>query len=72
MKVSVSLPDDDIHLLDQLAAERGTSRSSVLQQAVALLRDQHLAHDYAQAWAEWDEAEGPLWDSASGDGLTGA
>jgi predicted transcriptional regulator len=71
MKLSVSLSDDDVRLLDQLAAERGTSRSSVLQQAVSLLRDQHLAQDYADAWAEWDDSDSPLWDSTSDDGLTG-
>ena len=70
--MSVSLSDDDVHLLDRLAAERGSSRSAVLQQAVSLLRDQQLAQDYADAWTEWDDGDGPLWDSASGDGLRGA
>lgn len=69
MKLSVSLSADDVHLLDRLAAERGSSRSAVLQQAVSLLRDQQLAQDYADAWTEWDDGDGPLWDSASGDGL---
>ena len=69
VKLSVSLSAADVHLLDSLAAERESSRSAVLQQAVSLLRDQQLAQDYADAWTEWDGDGGPLWDSASGDGL---
>lgn len=71
MKVSVSLSDDDVQFLDACAAERGTSRSAVLQQAVALLRGQRLGAAYAEAWAEWDDADGVAWDTSAGDGMTG-
>ena len=67
MKLSVSLSDDDVRLLDQLATERGSSRSAVLQQAVALLRDRQLGTDYASATMP-DQVE-PLLQTA---GLTDA
>ncbi len=69
MKLSVSLSDDDVRLLDQLATERGSSRSAVLQQAVALLRDRQLGTDYASAWEEWSAGDGDLWDTTAGDGI---
>lgn len=69
MKVSVSLPDDDIRFLDELAQERGASRSAMLQQAVALLRSRQLGQDYADAWDEWHEDEAAVWDATSGDGI---
>jgi len=73
MKVSVSLPDEDVEYLDNYARERGIeSRSAVLHRAVRLLRTSELSADYEAAWREWDtsgEADG--WDSTVGDGLDG-
>lgn len=73
MKVSVSLPDDDIAFLDAFAREHGVeSRSAVLQQAVTLLRTAGLGDEYEAAWEEWssgDDAE--AWEAAAGDGLGG-
>ena len=43
MKVSVSLPDDDVKFLDQYAKQEGyASRSAVLHRAVRLLRASRL------------------------------
>jgi Arc/MetJ-type ribon-helix-helix transcriptional regulator len=57
VKLSVSLPADDVALIDAYAREAGLgSRSSVLQQAIRLLRDSRLADDYAAAWDEWSES----------------
>lgn len=71
MKLSVSLPDDDVEYLDAYARERGLeSRSAVVHKAVRLLRASELGAAYEEAWAEWeggDDAE--LWDAASADGL---
>ena len=72
MKLSVSIPDDDVRFLDAQAAERGMSRSAVLQQAVALLRSRQLGTEYAAAWDDWDRGDGRAWDSAAGDGLDDA
>jgi Arc/MetJ-type ribon-helix-helix transcriptional regulator len=71
MKVSVSLPDEDVEFVDEYARARGfSSRSAVLHKAVRLLRTADLGSAYAGAWQEWeDSGEAELWESASGDGL---
>lgn len=71
MKLSVSLPDEDVEFLDSFAKEQGIeSRSAVVHKAVRLLRATQLGDAYAEAWDDWsssDDAE--RWDSAVGDGL---
>ena len=68
MKLSVSLPDEDVAFLDQIAAERELeSRSAALQAAVRALREQSLVEDYMAAYLE-GEQESAVWDVASGDG----
>jgi Arc/MetJ-type ribon-helix-helix transcriptional regulator len=70
VKLSVSLPDEDVEFVDRYAAEHGVeSRSGVVQRAVALLRTAELGDDYAAAWIEWESAEADVWDSATADGL---
>jgi Arc/MetJ-type ribon-helix-helix transcriptional regulator len=71
MKVSVSLPDDDIRFLDGYARERGApSRSAVVHEAVDLLRAAGLETEYDFAFQEWEVAgDAELWDSATGDGI---
>ncbi|HEX8510090.1 MAG TPA: ribbon-helix-helix domain-containing protein [Propionibacteriaceae bacterium] len=71
MKLSVSLPADDIALLDEYARTSGLpSRSAALHHAVRLLRLPNLEQDYAAAWQEWESAgEQVLWDSTAADGL---
>jgi Arc/MetJ-type ribon-helix-helix transcriptional regulator len=71
MKVSVSLPDEDVEYLDSYARDQGLdSRSAALQKAVRLLRASELGAAYEDAWAEWaDGDDADLWDAASADGL---
>lgn len=71
MKVSVSLPDEDVEFLDRLAQTQGyASRSAVVHKAVRLLHASELARDYANAWGEWAESgDTATWDAAVGDGL---
>jgi Arc/MetJ-type ribon-helix-helix transcriptional regulator len=70
VKLSVSLPDEDVEFVDKYAAEHGVeSRSGVVQRAVALLRTTELGDDYAAAWVEWESTEAEVWDSATADGL---
>ncbi|WP_344041551.1 ribbon-helix-helix domain-containing protein [Nocardioides panacihumi] len=71
MKLSVSIPDEDIEFLDEYGRRGGfPSRSAVLQRAVHLLRNEGLADDYAAAIVEWsDSDDGRAWDSTSGDGV---
>ncbi len=54
MKVSVSLPVEDVNFLDNYARNQGfESRSAVVHKAVRLLRSLGLGGDYEDAWAEW-------------------
>ena len=71
MKVSVSIPGEDVQFLDEYAREQGLpSRSAALHRAVRLLRTAELGGTYEAAWREWAaEGEGDLWESATGDGL---
>ena len=71
MKLSVSLPDEDVEFLDEYARAQGIeSRSAVVHRAVRLLRASELGRDYAEAWEEWAESgEADVWDAAVGDGL---
>lgn len=74
MKMSVSLPEDDVAFIDEYAARVGLpSRSSVLHEAIRLLRMADLERDYAAAWLEWEADENAaLWDGIVADGLTDA
>jgi len=71
MKVSVSLPDDDVHFLDGYARERtASSRSAAVHEAVSLLRAAGLEKAYEAAFQEWAVADdAALWDTATGDGI---
>ena len=70
MKLSVSLPDDDVDFLDRYVAEFGiASRSAAVQAAVQLLRNAGLSAAYEDAWDDWDSsADGELWASTAADG----
>ncbi len=67
MKVSVSVPDDDVEFLDSYAkAHSVPSRSAAIQRAIRLLRASELADSYAAAFAEWsDDADNTAWDTTA-------
>ncbi len=71
MKLSVSIPDQDVEFLDQYGLEQGiNSRSAVFLQAIRLLRTSQLGPAYAEAWSEWSlSGDEELWDTTSGDGV---
>ena len=70
MKLSVSLPDEDVEFIDHYASDHGLeTRSSVLRHAVALLRAIELGEEYAAAWDEWSKSEDDAWEATSADGL---
>jgi len=72
VKLSVSIPDDDVEFIDQYADEHGVeSRSAVVQRALSLLRASVLGDDYAAAWDEWSASEADLWETTVADGLDG-
>ena len=72
MKLSVSLPDEDVDFLDAYAQTQGfASRSAVVHKAVRLLRASELGPAYEEAWSEWsNENEAELWETTAGDGLS--
>lgn len=72
MKLSVSLPDEDVGFLDAYAEHQGiASRSAVVLKAVRLLRASELGPAYEDAWGEWSRrGEEELWEATSSDGLS--
>jgi Arc/MetJ-type ribon-helix-helix transcriptional regulator len=73
VKLSVSIPDEDVEFIDRYANEHGVkTRSSVVQRALSLLRGVELSDDYAAAWQEWSATEADLWETTVGDGLVEA
>ncbi|MGY0486533.1 ribbon-helix-helix domain-containing protein [Streptomyces sp. WG-D5] len=71
MKISVSLPQEDVAFVDEYVSRtEAASRSAVIHDAIELLRGARLEAEYAEAFAEWDESEdAALWDRTSGDGI---
>jgi Arc/MetJ-type ribon-helix-helix transcriptional regulator len=71
MKVSVSLPDEDVEFLDAYAHAQGLpSRSAVLHKAVRLLRGAELAPAYEDAFVSWEASEDAAdWDHTTPDHL---
>jgi Arc/MetJ-type ribon-helix-helix transcriptional regulator len=71
MKVSVSLPEDDVEFLDAYAQAQGIeSRSAAVRKAVGLLRVSELGDAYEEAFRAWDdEAEADAWEAVVADGL---
>ena len=71
MKVSVSLPDEDVEFLDSYAQAQGIeSRSAAVHQAVGLLRATQLGEAYEEAWASWESSDdATAWEAAAADGL---
>ena len=74
MKISVSLPDADVAVLDDFARTAGLpSRSAAVHHAVSMLRLPKLEQDYEAAWNEW-EASGDhaAWSATAADGIADA
>lgn len=71
MKVSVSLPDEDVEFLDSYAQAHGIeSRSAAVHKAVGLLRATQLGEAYEDAWDSWQGShDAGAWESAAADGL---
>lgn len=68
MKLSISLPDDDVAFLDELDAG---SRSAAIHAAIEVARSMSLVDDYTAAYDEWVESgDAELWDAVVGEGLT--
>lgn len=71
MKISASLPDEDVEFLDRYSREHDIgSRSAALARAVMLLRASQLGPAYAEAWREWETSgDADVWEQTAADGL---
>lgn len=71
MKVSVSIPDDDLaYVQTQVASGRYPTRSAVMHAAIRSLRTRDLEAQYAEAARDWRESgEEAVWDVTNADGL---
>ncbi|MGH3517835.1 MAG: ribbon-helix-helix domain-containing protein [Haloechinothrix sp.] len=71
MKLSVSLPKDDVDFIDEYVARTElTTRSGAVQRAIDLLRAAQLEEAYGVAWGEWwDTDDAVAWDAVAADGL---
>lgn len=67
LRISVSLPAEDVEFLDTFRRAKGfLSRSSVLHFAIYTLQEAQLSSSYEAAWAEWEDApDSADWASAS-------
>lgn len=74
MKLSVSLPEEDVATLDEFAEVAGLpSRSAAVHHAIRLLRLAEVERDYEAAWAEWETSpDYQAWDGTAADGLPDA
>lgn len=74
MKLSVSLPDEDVTALDAYARAAGLkSRSAAVHHAIGLLRSPDLEDDYTAAWDEWEASgDAAAWEATAADGLADA
>jgi hypothetical protein len=71
MKLSVSLPAEDVAFLDTYAQAQGIeSRSAAVHKAVGLLRASELGDAYEHAFGSWQhDQDDQAWDAAIADGL---
>ncbi|MDA8373527.1 MAG: ribbon-helix-helix domain-containing protein [Actinomycetota bacterium] len=71
MKVSVSLPEEDVEFLDSYAQAQGlASRSAALHKAVRMLQGAELASAYEDAFVSWeDSGDAADWDVTASDNV---
>ena len=74
MKLSVSLTDEDVALVDEYLSRSGLkTRSAVIRRALHLLRQPDLEDDYSAAWDEWaGSGEQEAWEPTTADGVADA
>jgi len=74
MKISISLPEEDVAILDEFARIAGlASRSAAVHHAVRMLRLPELEQDYEAAWNEWQASgDQAAWSVIVADGIADA
>jgi len=73
MKLSISLPNEDVEFVDAYGEAQGIgSRSAVVHKAIRVLRGMELGAAYEDAFAEWESSgDDAVWDRTVSDGLSG-
>lgn len=71
MKLSISLSEEDLAVIDEHVEKAGLrSRSAAVQHAIRLLGRADLDRAYEAAWDDWDSSgDRAAWESVDGDGL---
>ncbi|MDP5184520.1 ribbon-helix-helix domain-containing protein [Blastococcus sp. BMG 814] len=71
MKLSISLSDDDLAVVDEHVSKAGLqSRSAAIQYAINLLRRADLDRAYAEAWEDWEGSDDQAaWEGVDADGI---
>jgi hypothetical protein len=74
MKLSISLSEEEVAILDRYADAAGlASRSAAIQRAIRMLGDPALDDAYAAAWDEWEASgDAAVWETSLADGLPDA
>ncbi len=74
MKLSISLSEEEVAVLDRYAEAAGLpSRSAAIQRAIRMLGDPALDDAYAAAWDEWEASgDADAWDASLADGIVDA
>lgn len=74
MKLSISLSEEEVAILDRYADAAGlNSRSAAIQRAIRMLGDPALDDAYAAAWDEWEASgDAEAWETSVADGLADA
>jgi Arc/MetJ-type ribon-helix-helix transcriptional regulator len=74
MKISISLPAEEVAVLDEYAlAAALPSRSAAIRRAIRLLGVGELEQDYAAAWEDWESSgEQASWDGTVAAGVAHA
>ena len=74
LRLSVSLPDGDVAILDEFVGTAGlASRSAALRHVVRMLRPFELEQEDEVAWTEWGGSDDHrAWEAAVADGVADA
>jgi Arc/MetJ-type ribon-helix-helix transcriptional regulator len=72
VKLSVSLPDNDVAFIDNLSREHDGNRSAAVHHLIQLAREMRAADAYTAAFDEWHESgDDAAWDGPASDEIVG-
>lgn len=69
-KLSISVSDADLAVIDSVAHDRGGNRSAVIHDMVRIFRELQAEDGYLRMFDEWHASDDKkLWDATTSDGL---